>query len=113
MGILHNELMRVYDMRPSTAEYVMDITEWIDRIAKLEYAQGRIDEALDEKWIPLSETSDLPEYEVMACNKYGELMFGFLSGADGKYECDSDNELMCDVVAWMKKPKPYKENKHE
>lgn len=39
-GHLKETLMRVYDMRPSTAEEVMEIAEHIDRIAKSEYARG-------------------------------------------------------------------------
>lgn len=89
--------------------YIIDIKGEIDGDYDL---IGKYEDA-EERWIPVSEIADLPEYEVMACNKHGELMFGFLSGADGRYECESDEELMYDVVAWMKKPKPYKENKHE
>lgn len=55
-GHLKETLMRVYDMRPSTAEAIMEIAEHIDRIAKKEYARGyergytagvRVNEVLD------------------------------------------------------------------
>lgn len=39
-GHLKETLMRVYDMRPSTAEAIMEIAEHISRIEKTEYAKG-------------------------------------------------------------------------
>ena len=43
MGILKNEIMRVYDVRPTTSERLMLLLELADRIAKEEYERGRID----------------------------------------------------------------------
>lgn len=40
MGVLKNELMRTYDIRPSTAETIMKINELINEIAALEFAYG-------------------------------------------------------------------------
>lgn len=39
-GHLHETLMRVYDTRPSTAKAIMVIAEYVDMIAKNEYARG-------------------------------------------------------------------------
>ena len=42
-GHLKETLMRVYDVRPTIAGSMMDISEIIERIAKQEYIRGRID----------------------------------------------------------------------
>ena len=65
----------------------------------------------DQRWIPCSETEEAPEYEVIACNADGEEMLGYLSTDGVDWECDSAYELMTDVVAWMKKPKPWEGEK--
>ena len=70
------------------------------------YIEGRAD-AIQRQWIPCSETEEAPEYEVIACNADGEVMLGYLSTDGVDWECDSAYELMTDVVAWMKKPKPW------
>ena len=62
----------------------------------------------EQRWIPVSETVDVPEHEVLACDKYGTELIGFLADADGRYECESDECIMYDVVAWMPLPEPYK-----
>ena len=70
----------------------------------------------EPRWIPCSETTEIPEHEVIACDAYGEEMFGYLSSDGENWECDSDQCLMRDVVAWMEKPKPYRpegDDKHE
>ena len=43
MGILRDEIQRLYDVRPSTVESIIDIIEIIDRIAKTEYLKGWTD----------------------------------------------------------------------
>lgn len=57
MSILRNEIMRVYDTRPSTAEGIMDIAEIVDRIAKREYERGRKDRQIGE-WIDKGEYAE-------------------------------------------------------
>lgn len=61
------------------------------------------------KWIPCSETVDIPDHEIMACDKYGELMFGYLAYEDEQWLCESDGSMMVDPIAWCEKPKPWKE----
>lgn len=61
------------------------------------------------QWIPCSETVDIPDHEVLACDKYGEELIGWLLYSDDQWLCKSDGEMMYDPIAWMEKPEPYKE----
>ena len=63
------------------------------------------------EWIPCSETIDIPDYEVMACDKYGNVIIGYLHNGIFDKElwiCESDSELMNDAIAWRNLPKTYK-----
>ncbi len=61
-----------------------------------------------QHWIPVSETVDVPEHEVLACDKYGTELIGFLYEKDEQWMCESDECIMYDVIAWMPLPEPYK-----
>lgn len=63
----------------------------------------------DNGWTPV-EPENLPEGEVLCCDKYGEMLIGWLSNTNLGYACESEECTMYDVVAWMEKPKPYKED---
>ena len=65
--------------------------------------------ALEEcEWIPCSGTIDIPDYKVMACYKYGNIIIGFLHYMDEQWMCESDGEVMYDAIAWRNTPKTYK-----
>ena len=60
-------------------------------------------------WIQCSETVDIPDHEILACDKYGEEMFGYLAYEDDQWLCASDDCMMYDPIAWREKPEPYRE----
>ena len=62
----------------------------------------------EQKWIPCSKTVDIPDHEILACDKYGEEMFGYLGYEDDQWLCESDGCMMYDPIAWCEKPEPYK-----
>jgi len=62
----------------------------------------------EPQWIPCSETVDIPDHEIMACDKYGEIMLGYLVYEDDQWICESDGCEMVDPIAWREKPEPYK-----
>lgn len=62
----------------------------------------------EPQWIPCSETEDLPEHEVLCCDRYGEELIGWLSYSDDQWLCESDGEMMYDPIAWREKPEPWK-----
>ena len=65
--------------------------------------------ALEEcEWIPCSGTIDIPDYEVMACDKYSNIIIGYLHYMDEQWMCESDSEVMYDAIAWRNTPKTYK-----
>lgn len=65
--------------------------------------------ALEEcEWIPCSGTIEIPDYEVMACDKYGNIIIGYLCYMDEQWMCESDSEVMYDAIAWRNLPKTYK-----
>ena len=120
-GHLAETIMRVYDIRPTTAELIMDIAELVDRVAKMEYSIGRKDSAQPEqRWILCSER--LPEkddlYLVTHIDYENDYLIalGFYELVDNKwYDLEkSDEELEeIDVVAWMPLPEPYREGDKE
>lgn len=61
----------------------------------------------EQDWIPISETVDVPEDEVLACDKYGTELIGFICEKDEQWMCESDECIMYDVVAWQPLPSPY------
>lgn len=63
---------------------------------------------LQQRWIPCDDTVEIPDHEVLACDKYGEEILGYLGYADDQWICESDSEVMYDPIAWMEKPEPYK-----
>lgn len=62
----------------------------------------------EQRWIPCDETVDVPDHEVLACDKFGEEMLGYLEFADEQWICESEGCVMYDPIAWMEKPEPYK-----
>ena len=62
----------------------------------------------EPQWIPCSETEDLPEHEVLCCDKYGEELIGWLYYEDDQWICESDGEMMYDPIAWREKPEPWR-----
>lgn len=59
-------------------------------------------------WIQCSETVDIPNHEILACDKYGKEMFGYLAYEDDQWLCVSDNCMMYDPIAWREKPESYR-----
>ena len=72
-------------------------------------AQPTIEERKIGKWIPCSETVDVPDYEVLACDEYGEYITGFLVYTDDQWLCESEEIMMYDPIAWMPLPEPFQE----
>ena len=62
------------------------------------------------EWIPCSETVDIPDHEIIACDAHGELIIGYLEYKDEQWICESDAEMMYDPIAWMPLPEPYEED---
>lgn len=86
MKVLDNILFRFWQM------------DWLD---KLEQPSA-------QNWIPCSETIDIPENEVLCCDRYGNEIIGYLAYEDEQWLCESDAEMMYDPVAWREKPEPWK-----
>ena len=60
----------------------------------------------EPQWISCDDTVDLPEHEVLCCDRYGAMLIGWLLCSDDQWLCESDNEMMYDPVAWMPLPEP-------
>ena len=67
----------------------------------------------EQKWIPCSKTTDIPDHEIMACDEYGEVMFGYLAYEDDQWICESDECEMVNPIAWREKPEPYAERRED
>ena len=59
------------------------------------------------EWIPCSGTIDIPDYEVIACDKYNNIIIGYLNYIDEQWMCESDSEVMYNAVAWRNLPETY------
>ena len=60
----------------------------------------------NDEWIPVDER--LPEGKALACDKYGEIMIGYICGnANGGYDCEGDGYEIFNVLAWRTLPEPY------
>lgn len=73
-----------------------------------EVFDSAISALVGSKWVPCRETVDIPDYEVMACNKHGDMIIGYLSYRDETWLCESDSEMMFSVIAWRDLPETYK-----
>lgn len=67
----------------------------------------------EQRWISCSGTIDIPNHEVLCCDRYGNELIGWLSYVDDQWLCESDGEMMYDPVAWCEKPEPYREEQHD
>lgn len=73
----------------------------------------------NDGWIPVGK-DNIPQKEVLACDRYGEMMIGYLTyvgGPDSEFDsefiCESSESLMSDVLAWRPLPEPYKPERSE
>ena len=105
--------LRAYakDRKGELAKLINDAADTIEVMsAKLHASQmERSSQYYHGGWIPCSETVDIPDHEIMACDKYGEIMFGYLAYEDEQWICASDGCEMVDTIAWREKPEPYRE----
>ena len=67
----------------------------------------------EPQWIPCDETVEIPDHEILACDKYGEEMFGYLAYEDEQWLCESDGCMMYDPIAWREKPEPWRGEDNE
>lgn len=65
------------------------------------------------QWIPCSNTVNIPDYEILCCDKRGNELIGWLFYSDGQWICESKGEIMYGTIAWMPLPEPYVERKEE
>lgn len=72
----------------------------------------------DEKWIPVTETENLPNGEVLALNNlkgsygYHEYLVGYVCEnreSETGFLCESDGVVLNNVTHWMPLPQPPKE----
>jgi len=105
----------VRDIAPSAQPYtdeeiqkIQDLEQaQFDKIHDLAYQEGK---ANAMKWTSCNETVDIPDHEVLACNKYGEMIIGYLVYDDDQWICESETLFMYDPIAWLPLPEPYKED---
>ena len=63
------------------------------------------------QWIPCNNTIDIPDYEVLCCDKRGNELIGWLFYNNGQWICESKGEIMYGTIAWMPLPEPYEERR--
>lgn len=76
----------------------------------MERAKEIIRKHMNDGWIPVEKA--LPECKSLSCDKYGEIMIGYISdNPEGGYMCEMEGVIMHNVVAWQPLPAPYKPEK--
>ena len=73
----------------------------------LEYAASIIRKHMNDGWTPIDE-DNIPDHEVLVCNRYAEELIGYIGKDESGFYCESDGEVVDYVTAWMEKPEPYK-----
>ncbi len=86
------------------------ITLDIEHKSKPDFLKLCEEEQPEQHWIPCSKTFDIPDHEIMACDRYGNFLFGYLTYEDDQWLCESDGEMMYNPIAWSEKPEPYRED---
>lgn len=66
-----------------------------------------LDTEKNDGWIPV-DPNNLPDTEVLCCDRYDEQLIGYLSNTEEGFICESNECIMYDVVAWMYKPERYR-----
>lgn len=73
----------------------------------MEWIEGFIHKHMNDGWIPVE--GKMPEGKALVCDKYGEMMIGYICGsANGGYDCEGDGYEMFNVLAWQPLPEPYR-----
>ena len=62
----------------------------------------------EQRWTPCSNTVDIPDYDVLCCDKCGNELIGWLFYSNNQWICESDSGITYDTIAWMPLPKPYR-----
>ena len=72
---------------------------------------------MDDGWVPVDIPVDkkcIPLGDVIACDRYGNLMIGCLEVRTNlDVICDNDESFLTDIVAWRPLPEPYRPERSE
>lgn len=99
----HEELLYQRDGYEIQKMYCDEELNWIANIIR-----SHMDEVENDGWIPVEER--LPEEKVLAQDKYGEMLIGYIAyDSDNEwFECEDEGVYLTNVVAWQPLPEPYK-----
>ena len=69
---------------------------------------------MNDGWISVDK-NNVPDHEILACDRYGEELIGYLSYDSNTetFNCESDGCIIYEVIAWMEKPDPYRPERSE
>ena len=105
---IENDIKNLPSAQPYTEDEIQKMQDLEQAQFDKMYELGKQAAQPEPKWIPCSDTEDLPEHEVLCCDKYGEELIGWLSYSDDQWLCESDCEMMYDPIAWREKPEPWR-----
>lgn len=112
---------QIYEVKLKVEETVDDfifqtIQPFCESIVKRNISKKELENMLliaeRMKWIPCNKR--LPENgkEVLACDKYGEMLIGWIrEDSETGFAAESDDTTMYDCVAWMPLPESYEVKK--
>lgn len=102
----HISFEEVKEILKKSIDETTNINEALEKTVQFIYLKG-YEDGSRRLWIPCSETVDIPDHEVLACDKRGEEILGYLEYADEQWICASEDCVMYNPIAWMEKPEPY------
>ena len=90
------------------------VNEMRKYVQGLRYAKAIIRKHMNDGWIPVDK-NNVPDHEVLACDKYENELIGYLGYDEDAEEfvCEGEGCMMFQVRAWMEKPEPYHPERSE
>lgn len=106
-----DDAIKVIENMPSEGKAANPITIEVSPEQIEKYVKNAIVDIIpfEQQWIPCSETADIPDHEVLTCDKRGEMIIGYIAYHDEQWICESETEFLYDPIAWMPLPEPYRE----
>lgn len=95
--------------------FCVEIREYeSETVVLLDDVEEILEKHMNDGWIPVDK-NNVPDHEVLACDKYENELIGYLRYDEDAEEfvCEGEGCVMFHVRAWMEKPEPYRPKRSE
>lgn len=90
--------------------FCVEIREYeSETVVLLDDVEEILEKHMNDGWIPVDK-NNVPDHEVLACDKYENELIGYLRYDEDAEEfvCEGEGCVMFHVRSWMEKPEPYR-----